>query len=229
MLPTPIPASATVSAADHKPFLRGWSHAAASAGAGAATLALCLRCLDDPPRIASMLVYGVSMCALFAVSAVYHLGSWPPALRARLRGLDHASIFGLIAGTFTPIAFNVLGSWERVGILVAIWAQAAIGVASTVITLPRSRWTRTALYLAMGWTAALAAPSLLRALPPSAIAMLLAGGLAYSAGALVYALRRPNPFPRVFGFHEVFHVFVIAGTSAFVAAIWVWVVPFPRS
>jgi hemolysin III len=216
-------------AAFPRPLLRGWLHAVAVAGGVATTVALCLQCAGDPPRMLSMLVYGLSMCALFAASALYHLGSWPPVWHARLRALDHASIFGLIAGTYTPIAFNVLEGWERLAILVVIWVLAAVGIALSVHSLRLPRAASTVLYVGMGWTALAAAPSLLRALPAAAITTLVAGGLAYTAGALVYALRRPDPFPRVFGFHEVFHALVVAANAAFATAIWLWVVPFPRA
>ena len=198
-------------------------------GAVATTVALCLRCRDDLPRLLSMLVYGLSMSELFAVSAIYHIGAWRSAWRHRLRVLDHTSIFVLVAGTYTPIAFNVLTGWERWAMLVAIWGLAAVGVAFAASSLRWRRGLATALYLVMGWVALAAVPSLVQALPRAASASLAAGGLLYTAGALVYALRWPDPVRRVFGFHEVFHLLVIAGATAFAAAIWIWVVPFPRA
>ena len=212
-----------------KPLLRGWSHALAAAGAVATTVALTLRCADDPPRLVSMLVYGLSMVGLFAISATYHLGAWRPAWRRCLRALDHASIFVLIAGTYTPLAFNVLAGWQRSAILVAVWTVAAVGVAFSVSSLRLPRWATATLYVGMGWAALVAAPSLVRALPPAASVLLATGGLLYAGGALVYARRQPNPLARVFGFHEVFHLLVIGGSTAFAAVIWLWVVPFPRA
>ncbi|HLH22174.1 MAG TPA: hemolysin III family protein [Chloroflexota bacterium] len=212
-----------------RPLLRGWSHAIAALGAVPALAALLGPSLADPPRAVSLLVYGLSMIELLAVSASYHLRAWRPSVRATLRALDHASIFVLIAGTYTPIAFNVLAGGERVGVLVTVWALAAVGVTCSVRTHRLPRWARTGLYLAMGWVALIPAPSLVRALPGLAVGGLVAGGLFYTAGALVYVRRWPDPLPRVFGFHEVFHLLVIAGAATFAATIWIWIVPFPRA
>jgi hemolysin III len=212
-----------------RPLLRGWSHAIAAVGAVPALAVLLWQTVADPPRAVSLLVYGLSMIELLAVSASYHLRAWRPPVRATLRALDHASIFVLIAGTYTPIAFNVLAGWERVGVLATIWALAAVGVTCSLLTPRLPRWARAGLYLAMGWVALIPAPSLVRALPALAVAGLIVGGLFYTAGALVYARRWPDPLPRVFGFHEVFHLLVIAGAVTFAATIWIWIVPFPRA
>jgi hemolysin III len=212
-----------------KPRLRGWSHALAAVGALAATVALCWRCSDDPPRVASMLVYGLSMGWMFAVSATYHLGTWRPAPRRLLRALDHASIFVLIAGTYTPVAFNALAGWERPIVLGAIWTLAALGIMFSASTLRLPRWATPALYVGMGWVALVSTPSLATALPWSAVGALVGGGALYTIGALVYVRRWPDPLPRVFGFHEVFHVLVIGGAATFAAVIWIWLVPFPRA
>ena len=215
-------------AAPVKPLLRGWSHALALVAAVAATLALALQSRDDPPRLLSMLVYGLSMVVLYGVSAAYHLGSWQGHRRTVIRALDHANIFVLIAGTYTPFCVNVLSGWLRPLILVLIWTLAAVGVAASVFTLALPRWATVALYLAMGWVAIIPAPVVVATLPAPAIALLLAGGLLYTVGAVVYARRRPNPLPHLFGFHEVFHLLVIAASTAFLAVIWIWVLPFPR-
>jgi hemolysin III len=169
------------------------------------------------------------MAATFAVSATYHLGNWRPGWRRVLRTLDHASIFVLIAGTFTPVAFNVLAGWERPAVLIGIWMLAAAGVMLSFWMLRLPRWATVALYVAMGWTALVPAASVVRALPPPAIATLVLGGLCYTVGALVFARRWPDPVPHVFGFHEVFHLLVIGGAAAFAGAIWIWVMPFPRA
>jgi hemolysin III len=165
------------------------------------------------------------MIELLAVSASYHLRAWRPPVRATLRALDHASIFVLIAGTYTPIAFNVLAGWERVGVLATIWALAAVGVTCSLLTPRLPRWARAGLYLAMGWVALIPAPSLVRALPALAVAGLIVGGLFYTAGALVYARRWPDPLPRVFGFHEVFHLGTVIGAGLHLAAIGFVILP----
>lgn len=231
-LSTPSVSVSRAAASDHalpKPLLRGRFHAAAAVAAIALTVALCAQSRTDPPRLISMLIFGLSMVELYTVSAVYHIGRWGPAIWSRLRALDHANIFILIAGTYTPLCFNVLSGWLRPAILALIWALAVAGAALTTLTPRTPRWLSTALYVGMGWVALLALPQFARALGWGAVALLLLGGGLYTTGALVYARRRPDPFPRVFGFHEVFHLFVIAGSAAFAAAIWLWALPFPRA
>jgi hemolysin III len=208
--------------------LRGWFHAAAALGAVALTIALCWRSSDDLPRLFSMLIFGLSMIALYTVSAIYNIGHWGGAVGRWLRSLDHANIFLLIAGTYTPICFNVLHGWVRYGLLLTIWLLAVGGVALAVFTVRVPRWVRTGLYIGMGWVGLLALPALGEALAWEALALLFLGGLFYTVGAVIYGCRRPNPFPRVFGFHEIFHLFVIAGGMAFTASIWFWALPFPR-
>jgi hemolysin III len=226
---TPVTAGAVAAGLHGKPLLRGWFHAVAALGAVAATVGLLLRTQDDPIRLLSMLVFGLSMIELYALSAVYHIGSWQGRRRTVLRALDHANIFVLIAGTYTPICVNVLSGWLRTGVLALIWSLALAGVIGAVFTLRLPRWLSTGLYIVMGWVSVAAAPEIARILPWEALGLLVGGGVLYSVGALIYALRRPDPFPRVFGYHEIFHLFVIAGSAAFLFAIWVWVVPFPRS
>ena len=222
------PLAPSPSGAPAKPLLRGWSHALALIASIPLMGALLLRSHDDPPRLLSMLAYALSTIELYAVSALYHLGSWPERRRIVVRALDHANIFVMIAGTYTPVCVNVLSGWLRPTVLVLVWALAAVGVASSVFTLALPRWASVALYLAMGWVALLPAPSLVGSLPLPALALFVGGGLLYTAGAVIYARRRPDPFPQIFGFHEVFHLVVIAGNAAFLVAIWTWVIPFPR-
>jgi hemolysin III len=145
-----------------------------------------------------------------------------------LRAVDHANIFILIAGTYTPICVNVLSGWVRVALLVAIWALAAAGILVALFAARIPRWVNTGLYIGMGWVGVLALPAFAAVLPWTAIATLLLGGLLYTAGAVVYALKRPDPFPRVFGFHEIFHLFVVAGGVAFAVMVWVWAFPVVR-
>lgn len=211
-----------------KPLLRGWFHAMAAIGAVIFTVIICWRARADMPRLISLLIFGLSMIELFGVSALYHIGSWREPLRRTLRSLDHANIFVLIAGTYTPLCFNVLSGWVRPTILSIIWVLAALGIALATLTLRTPRWVTASLYVGMGWVAILAFPAFIAVLPWPAIATLLLGGILYTIGAVVYARRRPDPFPRIFGFHEIFHLFVIAGSIAFAAVTWIWVLPFPR-
>jgi hemolysin III len=212
-----------------KPLLRGWVHAAAAVASVAVTAALGWLSLLDPPRLITMLVFGLSMIELYTVSAVYHLGLWRERAWRVLRSIDHANIFVLIAGTYTPLCFNVLSGWLRVAILTAVWALAAVGVGLAVFVPHMPRWVGTIIYIAMGWVSVLALPALIAALPWPAIALLVLGGALNTAGAVIYARRRPDPWPSVFGFHEIFHLCVVAGGVAFATVIWVWVLPYPRA
>jgi hemolysin III len=215
-------------ASQPKPLLRGWFHIFAAVGSFVVTVSLLLRTLDDPIRLVSLLVFGLSMIELYTVSAIYHVGWWKGRRRTVLRALDHANIFVLIAGTYTPICVNVLSGGMRISILVLIWLLALGGVSTAVFTLRLPRWLNAGLYVGMGWVALIPSPVLVQLFPWEAIAMLAGGGALYTIGAVIYAFKRPDPFPRVFGYHEIFHLFVIAGSAAFVVMIWLWVVPFPR-
>jgi hemolysin III len=175
-----------------------------------------------------MLVYGASLTLLFAFSAVYHLRTWAPVRGAILRRIDHANIFVLIAATYTPLAFNMFaGSW-RVGILGAVWGAALVGVGGAVAGVELRRWARAGLYVGMGWIALAAVGQISAALPWPAIGLLTTGGVLYSAGAALYAGRWPDPWPRVFGYHEVFHLLTIAAAVAFYVVVLVYVLPAPR-
>ena len=224
------PGSAGVGKAIHtaRPLLRGYLHAGAAvlSVVGGAYLVVLSRA--DPPRLVSMLVYASGLTLLFAVSAAYHLRSWGLARARTLRRLDHASIFVLIASTYTPVAFNLMtGAW-RVGILIVVWTLAAVGAVIAVSGIQLPRGLRVAIYVALGWLGPAAFGQIDPALPPLATATLVAGGLLYTAGAVVYVLRRPDPWPRVFGYHELFHVFTILAAGLFYALILGYVVPAPR-
>jgi hemolysin III len=170
-------------------------------------------------------VFGLSLIALYAASALYHLLPLSPSGVARLRTLDHMAIFVLIAGTYTPFCLLALdGAW-RWGLLALIWGLALCGVLLKLLWMDASRWLSVLLYLGMGWVAVIAAPALLRAVPPDGITWILAGGLVYSAGALIYGLKRPNLVPGTFGFHEVWHLFVIAGSACHFWAVLHYVAP----
>ncbi len=178
---------------------------------------------DDPWRVVGFSIYGLSLILLYMASTVYHWLLLPIAQRKWLNRFDHVAIFLLIAGTYTPVCIVTLrGGWGWT-IFAVVWAAA---VAGTIIKLGfRSlpRWISASIYVAMGWIAVVAVVPLVRAFPPSALAWLLAGGLLYTAGAVVYATRRPNPYPRVFGFHEIFHIFVLAGSAAHFVFMLRWV------
>ena len=211
-----------------KPLLRGWLHAVAAVASVGVTTGLLIETHGHPQRLIALLIFGLSMIALYSFSALYHLGRWHGRRAIVLHTLDRASIFLLIAGTYTPFCMIVLDGAMRMTMLALIWGMAAVGAGSAVFTRRLPRRVTTLLYLGMGWISLIAAPPIVRALPLPAVVLLVAGGLLYTIGAVIYALRRPDPWPSVFGFHEIFHLCTIAGGAAFIIAIWVWVVPFPR-
>ncbi len=170
-------------------------------------------------------IFGFSLIALYSASALYHLLPLSPAGVARLRRVDHISIFLLIAGTYTPFCLLALdGSW-RVGLLGLIWGLALCGILLKLLWMDAPRWLSVALYLGMGWVAVIAAPALFRAVPAGGMAWVLAGAVVYSTGALVYGLKRPNPVPGVFGFHELWHLFVMAGSGCHFWAVLGYIAP----
>ncbi|HEY0605922.1 MAG TPA: hemolysin III family protein [Herpetosiphonaceae bacterium] len=210
-----------------RPRLRGWSHALAALGAIVVTLGLLSESRHDSVQWLSVLIFGLTMIDLYLISAIYHIGSWRGRRYTVLRTLDHANIFLVIAGTYTPICINVLAGTMQVVVLSLIWALALAGAACTMVMLRLPRIVSILMYAGMGLPSLVAVPSLTQLLPWEALAVFFAGGLLHALGAIVFALRRPNPLPAVFGFHEIFHLFVIAGNTAFMLMIWLWVLPFP--
>jgi hemolysin III len=211
-----------------RPLLRGYLHGGAAVVAALGGTYLVVLSSGDRPRQLSMLVYGAGLTLLFAFSAVYHLRAWAPVPGAILRRIDHANIFVLIAATYTPLAFNMFSGWWRIGILGAAWGAALVGVGAAVTGVQLHRWARAGLYVAMGWIALPALGQMSEALPGPAIGLLITGGVLYSASALFYAGRWPDPWPRVFGYHEVFHLLTIAAAVAFYVVVLVYVLPAPR-
>jgi hemolysin III len=212
-----------------KPVLRGWSHGVAALVSIAGLVALILSTRNDPPKLVSMIVYGLGLVLLFGVSATYHIFNWPPRVKDWLRRADHATIFVFIAATYTPLAFNVLSGWWRIGVLAAIWICAAGGVAGAAPFLRIPRRLLAGLYLAMGWLAVVALVPLTAALGGVAALLIAFGGLQYSLGAAVYAFKKPSPWPRVFGYHELFHLAVITASITFYVIVIRYAVPFHRA
>jgi hemolysin III len=184
---------------------------------------------NDPAKLASMVVYGTGLVMLFAVSATYHIFNWPPRVKDWLRRADHATIFVFIAATYTPLVFNVLDGWWRLGVLITIWLCALAGVigAAPFLSIPRAALA--GLYLAMGWIAVVALVPLSAALGWAAALLMALGGLQYSLGAAAYAFRRPRLWPRVFGYHEVFHLAVITASITFYVIVVYYAVPYHRN
>ena len=191
--------------------------------AGAVALVVIAR--GNPAKQASLAIYGTSLTLLFTVSALYHRVGWSPAWRAIWRRIDHANIFVVIAATYTPVAVNVLDGWMRVTVLVTIWLAAIAGATLVAARIELPRPAMVIAYVAVGWIALIIVPSLYTRLGMTGVLLLFAGGLLYSLGAITYAFRRPNLWPRVFGYHEVFHLLVIAATAVFFVFIALVVVP----
>ncbi|WP_327361398.1 PAQR family membrane homeostasis protein TrhA [Streptomyces sp. NBC_01296] len=201
-----------------KPKLRGWLHAGmvpASLAAG-----IVLICLAGTPQATlACTVYAVTAWLLFGTSAVYHLGTWGPLGEAVLRRLDHANIFLIIAGTCTPLALLLLPPDQRSVLLWIVWTGALAGIAFRVLWVGSPRWLYTPCYLALGWAPVRYLPNFLHGGGATLLTLIVTGGLLYSAGAVVYALQRPDPSPRWFGYHEVFHALTVAAFTAHYIAI----------
>ncbi|GAA4236074.1 hemolysin III [Streptosporangium album] len=192
-----------------KPRLRGWLHAGALPVALTAGFVLVALGPTLQSRLAAA-IYAVTSGLLFGISATYHRGTLSPRLEEVLRRLDHANIYLIIAGTYTPFAMLALDGPARTAVLCVIWAGAVAGVLFRVLWTGAPRWLSTALYIGLGWTAVFVLPQLMEGAGPVAVTLIFVGGLFYTAGGIVYGLRRPDPSPRWFGFHEVFHALTVA-------------------
>jgi hemolysin III len=174
---------------------------------------------------APFLVYGLSMVLLYSSSAWYHLLDVSPRVHVMLRRLDHVSISILIAGTYTPMCLIALRGKVGTSLCWAVWGLAGAVILTDVFWLDAPRGLKAGCYVALGWFAVWAMIPLQRAIGWGGIAWMLAGGLAYSVGALLYAIKKPNPWPGVVGFHEIWHLFVLAGSAGFVILVWRYVLP----
>ena len=192
-----------------KPRLRGWLHAGMFPAVLMAGIFL-TAFTDSPSGRVACAVYTLTACLLFGVSALYHRGEWGPRAEAVLRRLDHANIFLIIAGTYTPFTILLLDGARGQVLLWIVWAGALAGIAFRVFWVGAPRWLYTPCYIALGWTALFFLPDLLHAGGLAVLALVVGGGVLYSVGGVVYGLKRPNPSPRWFGFHEVFHSFTLA-------------------
>ncbi|MDX6685195.1 MAG: hemolysin [Baekduia sp.] len=209
---------------DIKPLLRGVTHAYAFWAALGAAIVLTIMVPAGTPRLAAV-VYGAGLCGLFAASGTYHRWRWNPRWRPVLRRIDHSTIFVFIAATYTPVALLVMHGTLRWVILAAVWAGAIGGVILSVAWITAPRVLSAACYLALGWVSAFALPQMIQHLDLAPLILLAAGGVLYTLGAVVYATKRPDPWPRVFGFHEVFHALVIAAAVVQFVALAGWVFP----
>lgn len=196
-----------------KPLLRGVFHQWAFFAAFTAGLVLVALADGVRERVASW-VYAAALAAMFGMSAIYHRVDWrTPARRAWARRLDHSTIFLFIAGSYTPFALLAFEGASAAALLAAVWCAALFGLAVSLCWIDAPKWAATAAYLVVGWVGVLATPQLFSSLGVAAAVLVLMGGVLYTTGAVIYGLRRPDPFPTVFGYHELFHVLVIAAAA----------------
>ncbi len=193
-----------------KPRMRGLLHAyaffvALVCGAVLTTLAATITTRDRTAAVVSCAVYSLTVCGLFGISALYHRRVWSPRGYKVMRRLDHSMIFLFIAGTYTPFSVLLLSRLKATVILSIVWGGAALGVVMKMIYPHAPRWLSAPLYIALGWVAIGVMPDIVHHGGSPAVVLLLAGGLAYTTGAVFYAMRRPNPWPSTFGHHEFFH------------------------
>jgi hemolysin III len=174
---------------------------------------------DEPRARTAAGVFAASVVAMFGASALYHRITWSPARRMWLRRLDHAGIYGLIAGTYTPFGLLILeGAWQAI-VLAIVWTGAALAILQKLAWPQAPKWIAVVLAVGLGWVGAVVFPQLFANAGPTATLLVLGGGLLYTAGALVYALERPNPAPATFGYHEIFHLLVVAAVGLQASAV----------
>jgi hemolysin III len=210
----------TVTPPPVKPSWRGWQHAAMFPVVLIAGLVLIATAPTSASRISSAIFVSTALL-LFGVSALLHRGSWSTKVEAILRRLDHANIYLIIAGTYTPFAVLALPQTSGKLLLSIVWAGALVGVVLTVFWIGVPRWLSTSLYVVVGWVVVFFLPELVDEAGLGVVALIAIGGVLYTLGAVVYATKWPNPSEHTFGFHEVFHSLTIAAFTAHYIAVWI--------
>jgi len=203
---------------DVKPKLRGWMHAGSAPLTLAAGIVLVVLSPTATTRIGSA-VFASSALVLFTVSAIYHRGTWSPRIWLFLRRFDHANIFLLIAGSYTPFTLLLLRGSDRVVLLSVVWSGAVLGVLFRVFWNGAPRWLYTPIYMALGWVAIFYFGAFVEGASTAVVVLIALGGALYTLGGIVYAFQRPNPSPGWFGFHEVFHALTIAAFASHYAGV----------
>jgi hemolysin III len=222
--PVPVsPATALATAvAELKPRLRGWLHAYAAAIsiASGAVLVAVAATLRGGPAGATTGIYAATVTMLFGTSALYHRIDWGPRAHGLMKRLDHSMIFVFIAGTYTPIAALTLPHSSAAAVLIAVWTGAIFGMLLQSVWPSAPAWLSVPCYIALGWVAVFVMPQLLHNAGVAALVLIAVGGIVYTIGGIVYGLKRPNPLPGVFGFHEVFHLCTLVAAVCHYVAIW---------
>ena len=206
-----------------KPKLRGVFHEIAFFVAVGVGVPLVLTAEGGKARI-SAIVFASCVAACFGASALYHRPTWQPRARSWLARLDHAGVYLLIAGSYAPFGLIVMSRGWAIPILAIVWGGALVAILLKLFWLQAPKWLSAAIGLVLGWVGAVAFPQLLR-LSPVAILLIAASGILYSAGAVIYARRRPNPHPQVFGYHELFHLLTVAAAACLYVAVAFYVLP----
>jgi hemolysin III len=201
-----------------RPLLRGWLHLVCFFLAIPAAVLVVAVADGVEARVAAG-IYSVGLVALFGVSGWYHRGRWSDVWRRRMQRLDHSTIFVMIAGSYTPLCLVVLDGWLSIAMLVVAWTGAVVGAVLAWSDFRRSNVLRGALYIVLGWAMVFATPQLLDALSPTELVLIAVGGLLFTVGAITLGTRWPDPFPRIFGYHEVWHVLVVAAVVCQAIAI----------
>jgi len=205
-----------------KPLWRGRIHQVAFFVSIPAGVALVLVADGGVARVAAS-VYAISLVALFGASAAYHRGRWTPPTLRRMKRLDHSMIFVLIAGSYTPVALLALdGPWTIV-ILSIVWTGAATGIVLKLVRIDGFNVLTGALYMVLGWLVVIALPRMIQGMSPAALVLAIVGGVLYTVGAIVFATRHPDPAPTVFGYHEVWHAFMVAAAACHFAMVTILV------
>ena len=207
-----------------KPRMRGVLHQYAFFVSVVLGAALVILAGDGRARVAAG-IYAFAVSGLLGTSALYHRVTWSVRGRAWMRRLDHSMIFVLIAGTYTPFALLVLHGTLSQAILIVVWAGALGGIVLNLVWITAPRWLIAAVYVALGWVAVAAMPALADGIGAAGVALLMGGGLLYTAGAVIYATKRPDPAPAVFGYHEIFHALVVAAAAAHFAVVAFYALP----
>jgi hemolysin III len=203
---------------DTRPLLRGWLHFVCFFLALPVGVWVVVEAASPKARVGAA-VYAVGLVALFGVSGLYHRGRWQPRWRQRMQRLDHATIFVMIAGSYTPLCLLVLRGWIAVAMLATAWVGACAGAVLAWHAGRRTSVVRFALYIVLGWVAIIAAPQLVTHLAPAELVLIAVGGLLFTVGAVFLATHWPDPFPKVFGYHEVWHLLVVAAVVCQLIAI----------
>jgi len=214
------PNSGNESPAIAKPSWRGWLHAAAFPIVAVAGIVLVATATTTAGQVSSA-IFSATAALLFGVSALLHRGTWSPTVEDLLRRIDHANIYLIIAGTYTPFAVVALPPSEGKLLLAIVWTGALAGAAFRIFWTGAPRWLSTTLYVVVGWIVVFFLPELIDGAGSVAVILIALGGVLYTVGAVVYGMKRPNPWPGTFGFHEVFHALTVAAFVTHYIAVWI--------